>query len=115
MDASFETRQGSWNPDRQWADPLITLLMLLCVFLGMAHLRARSISAVKPPEHVGLMGRVAEVQALGQKLGRSGGAFKGGLSAFQERMEDPWDRALLSVLLAESADAGTRLPPRISR
>ncbi|MDE3245944.1 MAG: CPBP family intramembrane metalloprotease [Acidobacteriota bacterium] len=108
MDASFETRQGPWNPDRQWADPLITLLMLLCVLLGMAHLRARSMSTAKPPEHVGLMGRVAEVQALGQKLGRRGGAFKGGLIAFQERMENPWDRALLSVLLAESADQSDR-------
>lgn len=108
MDASFKTGQGPWNPDRQWADPLITLLMLLCVFLGMAHLRARSSSAAKPPEHVGLMGRVAEVQALGQKLGKGAGAFKGGLSGFQERMEDPWDRALLSVLLAESADARDR-------
>ena len=108
MDPSFKIKQGPWNPDRQWADPLITLLMLVCVFLGMGHLHTRSIAKARPPEHVGLLGRVAEVQALGQKLGKGTGAFKGGLSSLESRMDDPWDKAMLSVLLAESGDANER-------
>ncbi|MBL0312951.1 MAG: CPBP family intramembrane metalloprotease [Holophagaceae bacterium] len=108
MDPSFATKQGPWNPDRQWADPLITLLMLLCVFLGMVHLRVRSTSTARPPERVGLLGRVAEVQALGQSLGKGAGAFKGSLPGLRERMDNPWDKALLSVLLAESSDPKER-------
>lgn len=108
MDPSFEIKQDPWNPDRQWADPLITLLALICVFLGMVHFHARSIAKARPPEQVGLLGRVAEVQALGQKLARGAGAFKGGLSKLQQRMDDPWDKALVSVLLAESSDANER-------
>ncbi len=108
MDPTIKTTQGPWNPDRQWADPLIMLLMLVCVFLGMGHLHTRSIAKVRPPEHVGLLGRVAEVQALGQKLGKGAGAFKGSLSKLQGRMDDPWDKAMLSVLLAESGDANER-------
>lgn len=108
MDPSSESKQGPWNPDRQWADPLITLLMLLCVVLGMVHLRARSLATTKPPEHVGILGRVAEVQALSQKLGKSAGGFKGSLANLQERMTEPWDKALLSVLMAETGDAKER-------
>lgn len=108
MDPSSEIKQGPWNPDRQWADPLITLLLLLCVFLGMVHFRARALSTTKPSEHVGLLGRVAEVQALGQKLGKSAGAFNGNLASLRERMDDPWDKALLSVLMAESSNAKER-------
>jgi len=108
MDPSSKNNQGPWNPDRQWADPLITLLALICVFLGMVHLRARSSARARPPEHVGLMGRLAEVQALGQKLGKGAGAFRGSLSNLQERLDEPWDKAMLSVLLAESSDADER-------
>jgi len=108
MDPSIKKNQGPWNPDRQWADPLITLLALVCLFLGMVHLRARAIAKARPPEHVGLMGRLAEVQALGQKLGKSAGAFKSSLGNLQERLDDPWDKALLSILLAESSDANER-------
>ncbi|MBL0210195.1 MAG: CPBP family intramembrane metalloprotease [Holophagaceae bacterium] len=108
MDPSSKTRQGPWNPDRQWADPLIAVLVLICALLGMVHIHARSIAKVRPPEQVGLLGRVAEVQALGQKLGKGAGVFKGGLSKLQERLDDPWDKAMLSVLLAESGDAKDR-------
>jgi hypothetical protein len=108
MDPSFKTSQGPWNPDRQWADPLITLLALICVFLGMVHLHVRSTAKAQPPARVGLLGHVAEVQALGQKLGKGAGAFKGSLSRLQDRLDDPWDKAMLSVLLAESSDAGER-------
>ena len=108
MDPSFTTKQGPWNPDRQWADLLITLLVLICVILGMRNLHDRSIAKARPPEQVGLKGRLAEVQALGQKLGKGTGAFKGRLSKLQERTDNSWDRALVSVLLAESGDADER-------
>lgn len=112
MDPSFKIKPSPWTPDRQWADPLITLLALICVFLGMAHLQARSVAKAKPPEQVGLLGRVAEVQALGEKLGKGAGAFKGSLSRLEERMDNPWDRAMLSVLLAETGDANARASAR---
>lgn len=108
MDPSFEIKPGPWNPDRQWADPLIILLALICVLMGTYNLQIRSIAKARPSEHVGLLGRVAELQALGQKLGKGTAAFKGGLSMLQEQMDDPWDKALLSVLLAESSDANTK-------
>ncbi len=108
MDPSFEIKPRPWNPDRQWADPLITLLALLCMLMGMYNLRTRSLAQAKPPDQVGLLGRVLETQALGQKLAKRAGAFKGSLSRLQPRTENPWDKALLSVLLAESSDAKER-------
>ncbi len=107
MDPHPETPRGPWNPDRQWADPLITLLALICIYLAMVHVHFRSTKVANPPDHAGLVGRIAEVQALGQKLGNGTGVFKGNLAALQNRAKDPWDRALLSVLLAESGDAAS--------
>ena len=90
---------------------MITLLTLLCVFLAMFHLRVRSHSISPAPDHPGIYGRVAEVVALGQKLGKAPastglakGAMGGRLSDLKARMVDPWDRALFSVLLAETGD-----------
>ncbi len=109
MDPSLKTDQGPWNPDRQWADPLITLLALICVFMGMRQLQIRSIAKAQPSKQVGVLGHVMEVQALGQKLSKGAGVFKGSLSKLQDRLDDPWDKALLSVLLAESTDSGEKV------
>ena len=104
MDPQPKAPRGPWHPDREWADPLIALLALLCVFIGMLQVNHKSLALQKPPEHVGLLGRVAEVQALGEKLRGDRGVSKSSLTKLQDRLEDPWDRALLSVLLAESGE-----------
>lgn len=104
MDPQPESAHGPWNPDRQWADPLITLLALICIYIAMAQMNFRTNAPVKESDHVSLVGRVAEIQALGQRLGGGKGVFKGGLAALQDRTKAPWDRALLAVLLAEAGD-----------
>lgn len=101
MEPLPQTARGPWNPDKDWADPLITLLALLCLFFGLVHLHRQSAAPLKPSEHVSLLGRVAEVQALAEKLGHR----EGSLPKLEERVGDPWDRALLSVLLSESGNA----------
>ncbi len=95
-----EARVSPWNPDRRWADPLITLLALAALFSVWGLSSAQK--APRPePQRPG-------IQARAQELGRAALALAPAprrLKPLEATPGNPfWDRALLSVLAAERGD-----------
>lgn len=97
---------ASWQPDRRWADPLIALLALLALLAAGFTLRARQLGARRPAERASLQARLTEVGLAGPKtlLGRPV-ATREWIRA-EQRLKEPWDRALLTVLRAELGEPG---------
>ena len=98
-----------WQPDRRWADPLIALLATLALLAAGFTLLSKHSRSARPAERASLQGRMMEPllsapRLLGARLpglaedpGRS-------LAKAQAQLTEPWDRALLSVLAADSGD-----------
>ncbi len=95
-----EPRISPWNPDRRWADPLITLL-LLASLLGIWSLSAAQRAAHQAPQRPSL-------QARAQELGRAALVVTRAPRTAKPLGSTPgnpyWDRALLSILAAEQGD-----------
>ena len=92
-----EASAKPWNPDRRWADPLITLL-LLASFLGVWGTLAARKGPRPEPQRPGMQVRAVELAAAAQSLlpsplpSRPLGEVPG---------NHPWDRAVLSILASE--------------
>ena len=106
-----EAPREPWNPDRSWADPLITLLALLALLAAMSTLSARKEAFKHPAERVSLQGRLTEVALVGQVLLSGHETKASDWTKIESQLTEPWDRAMLAVLKAEqpaaSENAGT--------
>ena len=99
------TPASPWQPDRRWADLLIVLLAILAFLAADLTLVSRRSRAARPADRASLQGRMMEPllsapQLLGAHLPGLGESF----AKARARLTEPWDRALLSVLAAESGD-----------
>lgn len=101
----FEPRRQPWNPDRIWADPLITLLALLALLFAGSTLSARKKALQRPSGQVSLQGRLMEVALMGPGLLPGPGTRTPAWPA-EAPPKEPWDRALLAVLKAEQPAGG---------
>ena len=104
--------QKSWQPDRSWADPLLTLLALLALLAVGFTLRARQQSARRPSERAGLQGRMLEVALAGPRLLTGGKGSAQEWTRAEAQLKEPWDRALLAVLKTELSDRKDAASPR---
>lgn len=96
-------RRAPWDPDRRWADPLIALLAILAILAAGLTLRARQGSARRPASRTSLQGQMMEVALAGPRLlGRP--AAPRAWAQVRAQAKEPWDRALLAVLMAELGD-----------
>ena len=94
-----------WNPDRRWADPLITLMAALALLAALFTLLARQAQSGRPAQGASLQARLMEPLLEGPRL--LGAPLPGGgtsLARAQAQLKEPWDRALLSVLAADQGD-----------
>jgi len=92
-----EARTKPWNPDRRWADPLITLLLLVS-FLGIWGVLAARKGARPEPQRPGMRARAVELRVAAQEFLQATPSSQ----TWQDVPGDrPWDRALLSILAAE--------------
>jgi len=101
-----EAPRESWNPDRSWADPLITLLALLALLAAVSTLSARKEAFKHPSERVSLQGRLTEVALMGQVLLSGHETKASDWTKVESQLTEPWDRAMLAVLKAEQPDPG---------
>ena len=101
-----EAPREPWNPDRSWADPLITLLALLALLAAGFTLSARKEASKRPSEQVSLQGRLAEVALMGPRLLLGQGTRTPDWTMVEAQLEEPWDRAMLAVLKAERQSPG---------
>jgi len=93
-----------WHPDRRWADPLIAFLVLLTLVAVSFTLRTRQEMSRRPSDRTSLQGQMQEVLLAGpQQLGRPPSSPRQWTRA-RAQLTDPWDRALLAVLMAELDD-----------
>ncbi|HEY3270041.1 MAG TPA: hypothetical protein VGJ89_02405, partial [Geothrix sp.] len=93
-----------WHPDRRWADPLIVLLGLIALLAASTTLRVRQEGSQRPSGQTSLQGQMLEVYLAGPRLlGGTRVAAKEWARA-RAQLTDPWDRALLAVLMAELGD-----------
>ncbi len=92
-----------WHPDRRWADPLIALLALLALMAAGFTLLARKQAARRPAERASLQGRLTEVALAGPGLLTGSKRKAPEWAKAEAQLTEPWDRALLAVLKAESA------------
>jgi membrane protease YdiL (CAAX protease family) len=101
-----EAPREPWNPDRSWADPLITLLALLALLAAISTLSARKEAFKRPSERVSLQGRLTEVALMGQVLLSGHETKASDWTKVESQLTEPWDRAMLAVLKAEQPDPG---------
>lgn len=101
-----EAPREPWNPDRSWADPLITLLALLALLVAGFTLSARKEAFKRPSERVSLQGRLTESALMGQVLLPGHGIKASDWTTVESQLKEPWDRAMLAVLKAEQPDRG---------
>jgi membrane protease YdiL (CAAX protease family) len=101
-----EAPHEPWNPDRSWADPLITLLALLALLAAGLTLSGRKEAFKRPSERVSLQGRLTEVALMGQMLLPGHGGKASDWTKVESQLTEPWDRAMLAVLKAEQPDTG---------
>jgi len=99
-----EPPREPWNPDRSWADPLITLLALLALLAAGFTLSARKEAFRRPSVRVSLQGRLTEVALMGQVLLPGHGIKTSDWTKVESQLTEPWDRAMLAVLKAEQPD-----------
>jgi hypothetical protein len=94
-------RPGPWDPDRRWADPLITFLGFVALLAALLALRGRHQVQAAPLERASLQGRLVEMAAGGaQALGKTPVPWR----SAEAQVAEPWDQALLAVLMAEGGD-----------
>ena len=99
------TPRAPWNPDRRWADPLIALLALVALLAAAFTLLARAGASHRPTERVSLQGRMLEVVLAGPRLLTGAPVAPKEWARAEDQLKEPWDRALLAVLMAELGDA----------
>lgn len=99
------TPRAPWNPDRRWADPLIVLLALVALLAAAFTLLARAGASHRPTERVSLQGRMLEVVLAGPPLLTGAKVAPKEWARAKDQLKEPWDRALLAVLMAELGDA----------
>jgi membrane protease YdiL (CAAX protease family) len=85
-----QSTTAPWNPDRVWADRLIATLVLLAILLSMGTLRTRLAPAPLPS-------RVSPGSPALEVLLEASPSFRS-----RQSPSAPWDRALLSLHLAEA-------------
>ncbi|WP_306590907.1 CPBP family intramembrane glutamic endopeptidase [Geothrix sp. 21YS21S-4] len=94
-------RPGPWDPDRRWADPLITFLGLAALLASLLVLRGRHQVQAAPLDHASLQGRLVEMAVGGaQALGKTPVPWR----TAETQATEPWDQAVLAVLMAEGGD-----------
>ena len=98
------TPRAPWNPDRRWADPLIALLALVALLAAAFTLLARTGASHRPTERVSLQGRMLEVVLAGPRLLTGAKVTPKEWARAEDHLKEPWDRALLAVLMAELGD-----------
>ncbi|HEX9081231.1 MAG TPA: CPBP family intramembrane glutamic endopeptidase, partial [Holophagaceae bacterium] len=102
------TSATPWQPDRHWADPLIALLATLSLLAALLALQSKGTRDRLPAPQASLQGRLMEPLLAGPRL--LGAPMPGGGASFakaESQLKEPWDRALLSVLAADSGDLVT--------
>ncbi|BDU70663.1 hypothetical protein GETHOR_27640 [Geothrix oryzae] len=98
-------RRAPWDPDRRWADPLIALLALLAMLAVGFTLRVRTSALRRPAERASLQGRMLEAVLAGPHLLTGAKIAPKAWTQAQHQLKEPWDRALLAVLMAELGEA----------
>lgn len=93
-----------WHPDRRWADPLIALLALVALWAAGLTLRGRQEGNHRPSGRTTLQGQILEAGLAGPHLLRGGGVMPREWARARAAVADPWDRAMLAVLMAELGD-----------
>jgi len=93
-----------WQPDRRWADPLISLLALLALLAAGYSLGIRQRQAQRPAERAGLHGRLVETTLAGPKILLGREVAEKDWAKARLQLKEPWDQALLAVLRAELVD-----------
>jgi len=94
--------RAPWKPDRSWADPLIVLLALLALLASSLSLTSRKAALQKPAERLSLQGRLSEVALMGPGLVTGLGGRAPDWIKVEGQLQEPWDRAMVAVLKAES-------------
>jgi membrane protease YdiL (CAAX protease family) len=87
-----------WNPDPHWANPFIASLAILSALLVLLHFGSTATHKPAPAHRAGVEARLRDL-AVG--LTQATGVKPPGGSAFRQLPEEPWDRALEAVDLAE--------------
>lgn len=100
------THREPWSPHPSWADPLITLLVLLALLAAAGTLSTRKEAAKRPSEQVSLQGQLAEVAFMGPRCLPGHGTRAADWPKVEAELRAPWDRAMLAVLKAEQGGQG---------
>ena len=95
---------SSWQPDRRWADPLIALLALITLVAVSFTLRTRQEGSRRPSGRTSLQGQMLEVFLAGPRQLGGPPASPREWDRARTQLTDPWDRAMLAVLMAELGD-----------
>jgi len=98
------TPPSPWHPDRRWADPLIALLALIALMAAGFTLRARQEGIHRPSGRTSLQGQMLEAVLAGPRLLGGARIAPKDWTRARAQLTDPWDRALLAVLMAELGD-----------
>ena len=104
----YDIPSRTWNPARQWADPLIATLALLIFMLvgGQAKLRQQRVA--RPDTQVSLQGRLQDLAlsapgVLGPLLGKPA-PHRPVPKALAAGLSNPWDKAILAIQAGEDGD-----------
>ncbi|GLH68262.1 CPBP family intramembrane glutamic endopeptidase [Geothrix edaphica] len=98
------TPPSPWHPDRRWADPLIALLALIALMAAGLTLRTRQAGNHRPSARTSLQGQILEAALAGPRLLGGARVTPREWTRARTQLADPWDRALLAVLMAELGD-----------
>jgi membrane protease YdiL (CAAX protease family) len=98
------TPPSPWHPDRRWADPLIAFLALVTLLAVGFTLRTRQEGNHRPSGRTSLQGQMLEAALAGPRLLDGAKVAQKEWGKARTQLTDPWDRALLTVLMAELGD-----------
>ena len=93
-----------WHPDRRWADPLIAFLALITLLAVSFTLRTRQEGNHRPSGRTSLQGQMLEAGLAGPRLLDGARVGPKEWNKARTQLTDPWDRAMLAVLMAELGD-----------
>ncbi|WP_257313370.1 CPBP family intramembrane glutamic endopeptidase [Geothrix fuzhouensis] len=93
-----------WHPDRRWADPLIAFLALITLLVVNFTLHTRQVANDRPSARTSLQGQMLEAALAGPRLLDGAKVGQKEWSRARTQLVEPWDRALLAVLMAELGD-----------
>jgi membrane protease YdiL (CAAX protease family) len=98
----------AWQPDRSWADPLIGLLLSICLLASGASLWIRQAKGSNEKTESGptIALRIVELQyqLIQQVDNLQPGVAYAQISTLAANLKNPWDRAGFAVLLRETKD-----------